>query len=195
MSRAEALGKTTLADVVLPAGSKAADAAVILVMSWAIALCAQIYVVLPQTPVPLTGSTLGVLYAGALLGSRRGAAAVGLYLLQGALGLPFFAGAAAGLIHFFGPSGGYLLGFLPGAFLAGLLAEQGWDRGPWKAMALMLAGDAVIFACGLAWLARFAPIEELLAKGLSPFVAADMAKAALCAALLPLGWRLAGRAK
>jgi len=162
-------------------------------MSLLVALCAQISIPVPGSPVPITGSTLGVLYAGALLGSRRGAAAVALYFLEGGLGLPFFAGGAAGLAHFAGPTGGYLLGFLPAAWLAGWLAERGWDRTPGKALALMLAGSVVILALGLAGLARFVPASRLLPLGFYPFIPGDLAKACLSAALLPAGWKLIRR--
>jgi biotin transport system substrate-specific component len=169
------------------------DAAAVMIMSWAIAVCARICVPLPFTPVPLTGSTLGILYAGALLGPRRGAAAAALYLLQGGCGLPFFAGGAAGWACLFGPTGGYLLGFLPGAWLAGWLAQRGWDRSTGSNLALLLAGSAVILACGLVGLSRFIPSGRLLSAGLYPFLAGDLLKSALCAALLPLGWRRLGR--
>ena len=169
------------------------DAAAVVVMSWAIALCARFIVPLPFTPVPLTGSTLGVLSAGALLGPRRGSAAAALYLLQGGCGLPFFAGGAAGWACLLGPTGGYLLGFLPGAWLAGLLAERGWDRRIGTNLALLLAGSAVILACGLAGLARFVPADRLLSAGLYPFLVGDALKSGLCAALLPWGWRWLGR--
>jgi biotin transport system substrate-specific component len=169
------------------------DAAAVLALSWAIALCARVSIPLPFTPVPLTGSTLGVLLAGALLGPRRGAAAAGLYLMQGGIGLPFFAGGAAGWACLAGPTGGYLIGFIPGAWLAGLLAGRGWDRRFWSNLALLLAGSAVILACGLIGLARFLPADRLLSAGLTPFLVGDLLKSGLAAALLPLGWRRLGR--
>jgi len=169
------------------------DAAAVVLMSWAIAMGARLCVPLPFTPVPLTGSTLGVLYAGALLGSRRGAAAVALYLLQGACGLPFFAGGTAGWLCLSGPTGGYLLGFLPGAWLAGRLAENGWDRRTATSLALLLAGSCVILGCGLVGLARFVPRPALLSQGLLPFLPGDLIKSGLCCALLPWGWRRLGR--
>jgi len=182
-----------LYDAALRRSSALADTAAVVIMSWVIALCSQLAVPLPGTPVPLTGSTLGVLYAGALLGSRRGPAAVALYLLQGACGLPFFAGGAAGWAHLLGPSGGYLLGFLAGAWVAGRLAERGWDRGAWGSLAMMLAGSAVILAAGLAGLARFVPADKLIPLGLWPFVPGDIVKSGLSAALIPWGWRWLGR--
>ena len=183
----------TLADAVLPSSGLAHDAAAAAVASLFIGACAQVSIPLPWTPVPLTGQTLGVLYAGVLLGSRRGAAAAALYLLQGASGLPVFAGGAGGAHLFAGPTGGYLLGFPVGAFATGLLAERGWDRTPVRAFFAMLAGSLPIFACGLAGLSRFVPAETLLASGLWPFVPGDLLKAAASAGLLPAGWRLLGR--
>jgi biotin transport system substrate-specific component len=104
-----------------------------------------------------------------------------------------FSGGAAGALHFMGPTGGYLLGFPAGAFVAGLLAERGWDRTPVRAFATMLIGSAPIFALGLLGLSRFVPAQGLLAAGLWPFVPGDLIKAAASAGLLPFGWKLIGR--
>lgn len=178
----------TLADALVPSSSLALDAALVVAMTALIALCARIVIPLPWTPVPITGSTLGVLYAGALLGPRRGPAAVALYLGLGAAGLPVFAPGVAGWA-----TAGYLIGFLPGAWVTGALARRGWDRGSWTAFAAMLLGSAPIFACGLAVLRFYVPHGQVLAKGLYPFIVGDLAKACLSAGLLPLGWRLVGR--
>lgn len=149
-----------------------------------VALCAQIAVPLPFTPVPLTGSTLGVLLAGGLLGSRRGAVCLALYLLEGAAGLPFFAQGGAGLTALLGPRGGYLLGFVPAAWMAGFLCERGWSRRAQSAVAAMLLSSLVIFAFGLAWLSRFVPEGQLLASGWYPFIPGDIAKCCMAAAIL-----------
>ncbi|MDE2312569.1 MAG: biotin transporter BioY [Elusimicrobia bacterium] len=180
-----------MGDLVLSAAAVPPSVLVVAV-SFIIALCAQIAIALPFTPVPLSGSTLGVLLAGALLGSRRGPMAVALYLAEGAAGLPFFAGGAAGFIHFAGPTGGYLIGFLPAAYVAGRLAEAGWDKTPFKAFMMMIAGSAVILAMGLLGLARFVSAAHLLPMGLYPFLPGDAAKACIAAALLPGGWALLG---
>jgi len=181
----------TMGDLVLSSAA-VPPAALVVAMSFIIALCAQITFPLPFTPVPLTGSTLGVLLAGALLGSRRGSYAVALYLAEGAAGLPFFAGGAAGFVHFAGPTGGYLIGFLPAAYVAGRLAEAGWDKTPFKTFMMMLLGSGVILAMGLLGLARFVPAPRLLPMGLYPFLPGDAAKACIAAALLPGGWTLLG---
>lgn len=156
-----------------------------------IALCAQIAIPLPFTPVPLTGSTFGVLYVAALLGPRRGVASVALYFVLGAIGLPFFASASSGLHVFWGATGGYLIGFLPAAWLVGVLSERGWDRDPITAFSQMVLGSLVIFSFGLTVLSVYVPLASLLKMGFYPFVVGDAIKSCLAAGLLPLGWRLA----
>lgn len=183
----------TLAEAVYPSTGMLHDSVAVVTASLFIAVCAQIQIPLPFTPVPLSGGTLGVLYAGALLGSRRGAVAVFLYLLEGSMGLPVFSGGAAGFIHLLGPTGGYLVGFPVGAFATGLLAERGWDRTPGRAFLAMLAGSLPIFALGLLGLSRFVPAETLLVQGLWPFLPGDLLKSAVSAGLLPLGWKLLGK--
>ena len=183
----------TLSEAVFPESGRVGRVCEALVMSAVIALGAQLEVRLAFSPVPITGQTFGVLLAGILLGSRWGAAAVALYLTEGLLGLPVFAGGAAGPGVLAGPTAGYLVGFLPAAWLAGKLAERGWDRSPLTAAAAMLLGSAAIFACGLLNLARFLPSSALLSAGLLPFLPGDLAKAALAAAALPGAWKLLGR--
>lgn len=191
--KSQAHAFSTFAEVVLPSTGLLHDLLSVVVASLFIAVCAQIEIRLPWTPVPLSGGTLGVLYAGALLGSRRGAAAVAVYLLEGSAGLPVFSGGSAGFVHLLGPTGGYLAGFPVGAFLTGLLAERGWDRSPVRSFFMMLIGSLPIFALGLAGLSRFVPAQALLMQGLWPFVPGDLIKAAFSAGLLPLGWALMGR--
>lgn len=191
-AHAQASLPLTLVDAVSPSTGLVHDMTSVVVASLFIAVCAQVQIPLPFTPVPLSGGTLGVLYTGALLGSRRGAVAVLLYLLEGSAGLPFFSGGAAGFIHLLGPTGGYLVGFPVGAFMTGLLAERGWDRTPGRAFLAMLAGSVPIFALGLIGLSRFVPSETLLAQGLWPFLPGDLLKSAASAGLLPMGWKLLG---
>lgn len=185
-----ALRLPTLIEAASPAAPRTVRLIEAAAMSLLMGLCAQWEVRLPFTPVPMTGQTAAVLFAGALLGSRWGPLSVALYLLQGALGLPVFAGGAAGAVQFLGPTGGYLIGFLPGAWAAGRLAERGWDRSPATAAAMMLISSLAIFLPGLLCLARFVPAGSLLAVGFFPFLPGDVAKAVLAAAALPLGWKL-----
>ena len=131
---------------------------------------------------------------GSALGARRGAASALAYLAEGACGFPVFAGGAAGPHVLAGPTGGYLAGFVLGAWLCGALAERGFDRRPVPTVVSMALGNAAILSLGLLWLARFVGAPRVLALGLVPFLPGDIVKIALAAALLPLGWKLlAGR--
>ena len=170
-------------------------AALVFAFSLLVALSAQVVVPLPWTPVPLTGLTFAVLLTGALLGSRLGALALAAYLLEGALGLPFFKGGAGGFAYLLAsPTTGYLLACPLAAFLTGALAERGWDRRFTTAAAAMALGSAVILACGWAWLALFFnSAAEAFRLGVAPFLAGDIVKVALAAALLPAGWKLLRR--
>lgn len=153
--------------------------------SLVIAALAQLEILLPFSPVPITAQTFAVLAVGMALGSTRGALAVLAYLLEGSAGLPVFAGGAAGFVYLFGPTGGYLIGFLPAAYLVGWLAERGWDKRLWSAILGMIAGTVIIFAFGLGWLANFIPGNTLLTMGLYPFLPGAAIKVMLAAALLP----------
>jgi biotin transport system substrate-specific component len=195
---------TTMADVIRPAfarpgagdatqaraGSFAYDLILALVGSALIAASAQVWFTLPFSPVPITGQTFGVLFVGSLLGRSRGAAAVLLYLAEGAAGLPVFAELKSGAHVFLGPTGGYLAGFVPGAWVCGALAERGLDRRVLGTILSMLLGNVAIFALGLPWLARYVGADHALALGFWPFLPGDAVKIGLAAALLPLGWRI-----
>ncbi len=182
-----------LAETVLPVESALRQALLVIGGSLVVALTAQVSVPLPLTPVPITGQTFGVLMVGLLLGSRKGALSLGLYLLEGLAGLPVFSGASGGLAHLLGPTGGYLVGFIPAAALTGWLAERAWDRTILGAAAAMVIGNLAIYLVGLAWLAFYLPLEQVLPTGLLPFIPGDLAKIALAAGLLPSAWRWLGR--
>jgi biotin transport system substrate-specific component len=196
MLRSERL---TLASAWWPRADLASDILRVVLGSLLVAVCAQIS--LPLQPVPITGQTLGVLLVGALLGSRRGVASLLVYLAEGLVGLPVFAGGTSawspsvvpGVPVIAGPTAGYLLGFVLAAGLVGWLAERGWDRRVWSAALAMVVGNLVIYACGLAWLARFVPAAGLLGAGLLPFLPGDAVKIALAAAALPGAWQLTRR--
>jgi biotin transport system substrate-specific component len=168
------------------------DVGLILGGSVLVALSAQWAVPLPFSPIPITGQTLAVLLVGALLGARRGSLCVLTYLLEGCAGLPVFAGARAGLGVLFGPTGGYLLGFVAAAWVSGWLAERGWDRRTGTAFLAMALGNVIIYAFGLAWLSRFVGGGHVLELGFLPFVPGDILKLILGTLLLPAGWRLLG---
>src|ERR687886_1620838 len=134
----------TLVDVVLPRPrSWLFDAALVATFSAFVALTAQVEI--PLQPVPITLQTLGVLFTGAVLGSRRGAVALLLYLAEGAIGLPVFAGGAAGIAYLLGPTGGYLISYPLAAGVVGWLAERGWDLRPLWTVPAMVIGNLAIY--------------------------------------------------
>ena len=166
------------------------DIGLIFAGSFLIALSAKVQVVLPFSPVPITGQTFAVLMIGALLGARRGSLAALAYILQGVAGMPVFA-FGGGFAFLLGPTGGYLIGFIPAAYITGLLAEKGWDRRTGTTVLAMILGNVVIYTCGLFWLACLMGLSvNILTVGLYPFVIGDLLKIAFAAALLPLGWKL-----
>ena len=185
----------TYADLLRPAerpGALLYDLVLTIGGSLLVALLAQFSINLPFSPVPITGQTLGVLLVGALLGWKRGAAAMLAYIAEGAAGLPFFAGGTAGIGKLVGPTGGYLAGFVAAAAIVGWLAERGWDRRvPTTALA-MVTGNLAIYLLGVTWLAAFVGVDKAPALGLIPFIPGDLAKIAVAMILLPSGWRLLG---
>ena len=179
-----------LADL-LP-GTLVRDVALVVGAAGFVGLLAQISIHLSFTPVPITGQTLGVLLAGTALGWRRAAAAMALYAVAGVAGVPWFAAHSSGYAS---ASFGYILGFFLAATLCGYLAERGADRSVLKSVPAMLAGEVVIYAVGMTWLALDLHLgaSATIAAGLTPFLAGDAIKAAIAAGLLPAAWKIAGR--
>jgi len=155
------------------------------------ALSAQI--VVPMWPVPITGQTFAVLLTGALLGSRLGAAAMIVYLIEGASGLPFFQQGHGGIPYILGPTGGYLIAFPAAAFVTGAFAEHGWDKRFFTAAAAMAIGSVLILLSGWAWLSFFRSPTFAFDAGVKPFIVGDIVKILLAAAVLPSGWALLRR--
>ena len=180
-----------LAATVKPAGAFLRGAALALLGTLVLVVSAKVQV--PFYPVPMTLQTLAVLTLGALFGARLATATVALYLGEGLIGLPVFAGAAAGPAYLVGPTGGYLVGFLLAAALVGALAERGWTRGWLLALAAMALGHVVLFATGFAWLALALGAGKAWAVGVAPFYAATVAKTLLAAALAIAARRFAPR--
>jgi biotin transport system substrate-specific component len=141
--------------------------------------------------VPLSLSTFSVLLVGAALGSTRGAASMLLYLAAGLAGVPWFSSAQSGWQL---PTIGYVVGYVAAAWLVGLLAERRGDRTPLRAAGLMVAGNVVIYALGVAGLLAMTPYDlpTAVAKGVLPFLLGDALKIAAAAALLPAAWKLVG---
>lgn len=154
---------------------------------------------IPFYPVPLTMQTFVVVALGMALGWKLGMATVILYLAEGATGLPVFAGTpekGIGLAYMLSGTGGYLLGYVLAAGIAGYLAEKGWTRSlPLTAAAAFLAIVA-IYTPGILWLgALFGWDKPILEWGLYPFVYGDLLKIALVAAAFPMTWKALGKFK
>ena len=163
------------------------------VFSLLTALGAQI--VIPIGPVPITAQTFAVLLTGALLGSRLGAMAMIVYLVEGGVGLPFFYGGSGGIGHLLGPTGGYLVAFPAAAFITGAFAENGWDKRFVTAVAAMAVGSIVILLAGWAWFSVLMHTAPLAAFKVSvaPHIIGDVIKILLAAAVLPTGWAVLKR--
>lgn len=178
----------TFADALWPATGLIRDLLLVVGGSVLVAALAQLSTILPVSPVPITGQTLGVLLIGALLGSRRGALSMLAYIAEGAAGMPVFANATAGPAVLVGPTGGYLAGFVAAAFVVGWLCERGWDRRLVSAASAMVIGNLVIYLFGISWLQGFVGTENVLAAGVYPFIIGDLLKVASATILLPSGW-------
>lgn len=166
-----------------------------LVIVFSLFIAASAQFVIPIGEVPITGQTFAVLLTGALLGSRLGAAAVIAYLIEGALGLPFFAAGGSGLVRFFGPTGGYLIAFPAAAFVTGAFAEFGWDKRYHTAVFAMAIGSVVILVTGWTWytIITNTPADVSFKLAVLRFIPGDIIKIALAAAVLPTGWALLKR--
>ena len=180
----------TLSDLVFHGASRrhvlVRDGLLVLAASMLIAVCAKVQV---PGPVPMTLQTFAVVLVGATLGASRGAVALLAYLLEGAAGLPVFAGPVAGLAYFAGPTAGYLLGFVAAAWVVGSLAERGWDRRFLMALWVFAVGHALILALGSAWLALQVGVQVAFREGLWVFLPGAAVKILLAAGTLPVAWK------
>jgi len=176
-------------------GTRTADVLLVAGGAGLTALCAQIAIPVPGSPVPITGQTFAVCLVSAALGLRRGVASISLYLVLGLIGLPVYSDASSGLHVVLGATGGYLVGFVLAAAVMGWAAERGWDRTPLKALPVFLLGQLVIFGLGVPWLAVVAHLDasSAVAAGFTPFLVGGLVKGALASALLPLAWRISRR--
>jgi biotin transport system substrate-specific component len=187
----------TLSDVVWSDKSNQWLRFMVFAIAGSIALTISAKISIPAIPVPFTLQTLVVLLLGFAYGPALAGATVGLYLLQGAFGLPVFQGTpekGLGMLYMMGPTGGYLLGFLVAAVVCGKLAQKGWDR-RFSTMALgMVLGNAIIYAFGLAWLGTLIGWDKpVLEYGMIPFMAGDLIKIAVAVVLVPMIWKRVNR--
>jgi biotin transport system substrate-specific component len=152
------------------------------------------YLAIPIGPVPIVLQNLFIFLSGLLLGPRWGAASVGIYLLAGALGFPVFAGGVGGIGHFAGPTGGYLLGYLPAVYVIGLIS-CGSKKRVILDIAAMVAGSLIVYGIGITWLKILTKmtLAKTLALGMFPFLPGDALKIAaavpIAKALRPIIYR------
>ena len=194
LSAARAVRMPTLADAMLanveaPLTPTSALTKAVLVVFGSLLLAVSAQFKIPLYPVPVTGQTLVVLLIGMTYGPRFGGITMTAYLFEGAIGLPVFAGGASGMAVLFGPTGGYLFGFLLAAVAMGYLAERGMGRSVVSTVIAMVIGNMVIYLCGASWLAGFIGFGKAMAAGVLPFLYGDALKLAVAAGLMPLAWR------
>ena len=178
----------TLSHALLPSQSRFAQVLMVLAGSVFIAIAAQISV--PMFPVPMTLQTMAILMVGMTMGARLGAATLLVYLAEGAMGLPVFANGAAGLPYMMGPTGGFLIGFVAMAWLAGLATESGVADKFAPAALCMITISALLYLPGLAWPAAFMgkSFDVLWVHWMSPFLIGDAIKAIVAAMIVFGGW-------
>ncbi len=154
-------------------------------------MAAGAFLAIPIGPVPIVLQNMFVFLAGLLLGSRWGLAGVAVYLLTGACGLPVFAGGLGGIGRIVGPTGGYLLGYLPAVFIAGYISEKTGKRVGYDILA-MICATAVLYACGVTWLKILTGMtwSKTMMVGMYPFLVGDalkiVAAALIARALRPI---------
>jgi biotin transport system substrate-specific component len=167
----------------------AAQIAIVVSASLFVALCARIYIPLPGTPVPLTVQNLGVLLVGLTLGSRRGFAALALYLAEGAMGMPVFSpGGLVGIAHIVGPTGGYLIAYPFVAALTGYIFGRGKPAFS-RAVMACVAGEILLFTFGISWLYVYThSFAKALSFGLYWFIFAEILKIMFAAGAVR-GWQ------
>jgi biotin transport system substrate-specific component len=174
-----------LADLV--PGALVRDIALVIGAAAITGLAAQVSIPLPFTPVPISLQTFTVLLSGAALGPIRGGMGMGLYLVAGVAGVPWFSEQRSGFDF---PSFGYIVGFVLAAVLVGWLARRGLDRSVPGTIGIMVLGSLVIYALGVSWLATSLAVDvpTALELGAWPFLIGDALKIALAAGLLPAAW-------
>ncbi|MEP6826582.1 MAG: biotin transporter BioY [Aestuariivirga sp.] len=195
---------STLAQRALPMNN-ATTRNIFLAVAGSLLVAAAAQVKVPFWPVPLTLQTLAVLLVGGAYGARLGAATLALYALEGAIGLPFFAGGKSGIfddkLDYLLPASsmGYVVGFVIAAWLVGSLAQSGWINSVGRMVAAAFAGAVVLYVPGLIWLAIWAAktqgfdaalaAQKSLEWGLYPFMIGDILKAAIAGLGLSAGWK------
>ncbi len=161
------------------------NAALVLAGIALIVIAAKIKVPLWPNPSPVTLQTLVIFTMASAYGSRLGVATIMGYMLAGAAGLPVFTNPGAGIAYFFGPTGGYLAGFVVMTYLTGLAADRGWGKNPFKMGGAMLAGETVMLVMGALWMGYLFGSDKIIAWGVGPFIVTDLIKLAIAACIIP----------
>jgi biotin transport system substrate-specific component len=157
---------------------------IILGASVIMALSGPVSIRLPFTPVPIVTQNHVILLLAVLLGSKRGALAVMAYLLQGAIGLPVFAGGKCGFWHLLGPTGGYLFSYVFAAYGTGYLMEKVFKRTPVQAFFAMGIGSLIIYLIGVPWLSLYCGWGKAFQLGMLPFLVGDLLKLVIAGQIL-----------
>ncbi len=154
----------------------------VMIALFAALITAGAYLSIPIGPVPLVLQNFFVLLTAAYLGPKKGLACVGLYLFLGILGLPVFAGGTGGLARLAGPTGGYLVGYLPAVLIIGFLSS---DRRIFKVVTGMVTGMFIVYACGVSWLKLSTNMAwpAAVSAGFIPFIVGDVIKIGAAVAL------------
>jgi biotin transport system substrate-specific component len=186
--------QAALIDRVIP---RSALTNVALILSGAVFTAYAAQLVIPMWPVPITAQTLAVLLVGSVLGATRGAISLIVYFSMGAVGMPVFSAATS---LSFGPTFGYLVGFVAAAAAVGYLSERGWHKSVAGVLGSFAIANSIIYLFGLPWLAFVLgnlgaanDLAAVTAAGLAPFIVGDALKMILAAALLPLAWKYLGK--
>ena len=187
-----------LVSTLSPGFSSTAFGKVAIVLAGTLLLAVSAKVQVPFWPVPMTMQTFVVLVIAMACGSFIGGSIVLTYLIEGALGLPVFAGApgqVSGIGYLVGPTGGYLVGMLVASIAVGQLSVRGWDRSVYRTLAAMIIGTFVIFTFGYVWLSTWVGAYKAWSLGVMPFILSEGLKITLAALTLPAGWSLLRRAR
>lgn len=188
-----AVYQPVLADRLVKEKSLLKDVMLVLAGAGLVGLLAQ--VAIPIQPVPITGQTLGVMLVGATLGAKRGAYALTSYMVLGVLGVPWFSGFHAGMATVLSPTFGYIIGFIPTAFVIGYLSQRSWDRRPFLALVAFLIASIIPYFFGIPWMvAVLSSTQEMnfmlaMQLGFIPFIPGGIVKWLIGAALLPAAWK------
>ena len=146
---------------------------------------------IPFEPIPFTFETTVVVLIGMVYGARNAAYVISTYYIAGILGLPVFANFGFGFHTFFGPTGGYLLGFLPAAFVSGYLAQRGWAKSILTSFVAAAIGICIIFLAGITTLSQIIGWHQAVMVGIMPFIISEPVKLVVAAVLAPRLWKQA----